>query len=124
MPESTPEPATIFKTSDGKVIHSAQDVPTAFRRLVRQRFFHRWYKIATLAPAAVLLLVIFTFYPNGGDSTSYSMIVLVVLWAVAILSTAIYLQFYLPCPACRLRFGLRDECRNCGLPRHRQSTSQ
>jgi hypothetical protein len=99
------------------------DVPEVARIAARQEFLNRYHKPVAMIPFIVVMFVALKLFPH---STSVIPIVFVFAslgWALVVVGYAIYLRFALRCPVCGWRFGLRDKCGSCDLPRHRPKIS-
>lgn len=88
----------------------------------RAAFFKKYYRYMALAPFVVALFGMTRIY--GKSPMTHLTIIpvyLALLWAmfIALYSLLLMVQtHWIRCPRCRGRFGLRDDCRSCGLPRH------
>jgi hypothetical protein len=102
-------------------ISCLDDVPDAARRGQRQQFLNKWYRPAALAPFVIVLIIDFNFVRNPNNWIIVSFGLASLFWAVAIAGYAFYLLVSLRCPKCNGRFGLGNNCRSCGLPRHSDS---
>jgi hypothetical protein len=92
--------------------------PSVYRMAARQEFLHRWYRPAALVPFMVVVAVITVFFPNSDRSIQFGLASIAMLWAGAVIGYAVFLRFAVRCPVCGWRFGVRDKCSSCGLPRH------
>jgi hypothetical protein len=100
------------------------DVPKLASRSFLQQRISRSYKLVALAPFAVVLFVVLKFFPNSTNRAWDFAIFLSLGWAMAVAGYAFYSLFWgVRCPACSAGFGVRDQCRSCGLPRHQSARS-
>jgi hypothetical protein len=106
----------------GRAITCVDDVPAAARLAARQRFFMRWYQAVGLAPLAVVVFVVFGFFPDSNSPILEAVVSAAVIWPLAVVIYTVYLWLALRCPVCKNRFGLADNCRSCNLPRHGNSS--
>ena len=104
-------------------VKCADDFPKLARLLARQQFLGKWYKPVALAPFALMLFVIFKFFPNTNGGLGMVLVFLTLGWALAVAGYSLYLIFALQCPVCTSRYGTGQSCRSCGLSRHRESTA-
>jgi hypothetical protein len=95
--------------------------PSVSRIAARQDFLNRRFRLVAVAPFIVVLVVVTTFFPNSHQSIQFGLASVAMLWALAVIGYAIYLRFAVRCPVCGWRFGVKDKCGSCGLPRHRQT---
>jgi hypothetical protein len=96
-----------------------EESPSVSRVAARQEFLNRWYRPVAMAPFIVVLLGVIFFFPNSQPSIQFSLASVALLWAGVVMGYAIFLRFAVRCPVCGWRFGVRDKCNSCGLPRHR-----
>ena len=106
-----------WETEDGRPIHCLQDVPSVAQLADRQRFLMRWYYAVGIAPFAVLVFVVFKFFPNSTSRVFDYLIFLTLGWGIFIAVYSFYLMFAVRCPSCNSRYGSGDQCGGCGLPR-------
>lgn len=104
-------------------IKCLDEVPSLARIAARQQFFTRWYKPVTLAPFALVLLVVLTFFSKSTSWIPSVFVFASLAWGMAIVGYSFFLMFAVRCPACSWRFGMSDKCMNCGLPRRRDDSS-
>jgi hypothetical protein len=108
-----------------ETITCLDDVPKLASRSLFQQRISRSYKLIALAPFAVVLFVVLKFFPNSTNKAWDFAIFLSLGWAMAVAGYAFYLLFWgVRCPACSAGFGVRDQCRSCGLPRHQSAVSK
>ena len=110
-----------WETGDGRQIFCLQDVPTTARLADRQLLAMRWYHAIGIAPFAILLFVVFKFFPNSTSRIFDSLVFPSLGWAMFIAVYSFYLMFAVRCPACNSRYGSGEQCGSCGLPRYLQS---
>jgi hypothetical protein len=111
-----------YELDSGKTISSLDDVPEIAKIAKRQLFLNQWYRPVALAPfllAVILGVGIFRDHSRNPILLAYTFASL--LWAILIAGYAFYLLFSFRCPNCSARYGLGENCRSCGLPRHEQS---
>lgn len=101
---------------------SLDDDPEIAKVAARQRFLNKWYHAFALAPFAILIFIDFKFFPNSNNPVLVALVFLSLLWAMGIAGYAFCLLYWFKFPNCGSRFGLGDQCRSCGLPRHAPAT--
>ena len=101
-------------------IRSLDDVPELARVAARQQFLRKWYRPVALAPFVVFLIVSLKLFPDTQESSLWTGLIFAsLLWAIAVAGYAFYTNFWgFRCPVCGWRFGSREKCGSCGLPRH------
>jgi hypothetical protein len=109
-------------------LHNAEikcldEVPSLARIAARQQFLTRWYKPVALAPFAVVLFVVLTFFPKSTSRIPILFVFATLAWGMAVVGYSFFLMFAVRCPACSWRFGMSNKCMNCGLPRHCDDSS-
>jgi Na+/H+-translocating membrane pyrophosphatase len=97
--------------------------PSVSRVAARQEFLNRWYRPVAIAPFIVVLVVVTAFFPNSHRTIQFGLGAAAMVWAGVVIGYAIYLRFSVRCPVCGWRFGVRDKCSSCGLPRHRNANT-
>jgi hypothetical protein len=102
---------------------SVDDFPNLARLASRQQFLNKWYKPVALAPFAVVLFVIFKFFPESNSGVLLAGVFASLIWAMFVAGYGFYLIFGLKCPVCAARYGLGQKCRSCDLPRHWRESS-
>jgi hypothetical protein len=100
-------------------VRSLEDVPGIARMAARQDFLQRWYKPVAMAPFMVALFILFKLFPKSTSRIPTYFVIASLVWAGAVIGYSFFLMFALRCPVCGWRFGSRDKCSSCGLPRHR-----
>jgi len=95
-----------------------EESPTVSHIAARQEFLNRWYRPVAMVPFIVVVVVATAFFPNSHRSIQFGLGSIAMLWAGAVIGYAIFLRFAVKCPVCGWRFGVRDKCSSCGLPRH------
>jgi hypothetical protein len=108
-------------TRTEKEIACMDDVPGVGRRAARQQFLAKWYRVFALAPFAAIIFIAFKFFPNSNSWTQVILVFVAIIWGLSVAGYAFYLMFAVRCLVCKSRFGLGENCRSCGLPRHRDS---
>lgn len=116
----TKEQVTAFHHSETRCL---DDVPSLARLAARQQFFGRWYKAVALAPFVVVLFAVLTFFPKSTSQIPSIFVFASLVWAISVAGYSFFLMFAVRCPACGWKFGMSDQCMNCGLPRHRDDAS-
>jgi hypothetical protein len=106
----------------GDVITCMDDVPDVARRAAQQQFLKKWYRPLALGPFAVLVFLVFGFFPQSDSRILLALIFLSLFWAIAVAGYTFYLLVAVRCPACKNRFGSGKNCRSCNLPRHSDSS--
>ena len=91
------------------------------RKAARQEFLNRWYRAVAMGPFVVALIVVRVLFSNSHPSIQFVLLSVAMVWAGAVIGYAIFLRFAVRCPVCGGRFGGREKCSSCGLPRHRQT---
>jgi hypothetical protein len=100
------------------------DVPVLARRSLRQQRISSYYMPIALAPFVVIIFVALRFFSQSTNPLWTGLILLALAWAIAVAGYAFYSLFWgVRCPACGSGFGVRNQCRSCGLPRHQSSGS-
>ncbi len=100
-------------------ITSLDDVPATARVAARQQFIVRYYQYLALAPFAVAIFVSFKLFPSSTSNVMVELVFVTLAWALTVAGLAVRYTFWgFSCPACQERFGIGENCRSCGLPRH------
>jgi hypothetical protein len=99
------------------------DAPSAARTATRQEFLRRWYRPIGLAPFVVVVFVTLKFFPNSTSPIPIYFVFASLFWVLVVVGYAFFLTFSLRCPVCGSWFGIGSKCRNCDLPKHRDSDS-
>ncbi|MGD0444723.1 MAG: hypothetical protein ABSA39_12385 [Edaphobacter sp.] len=111
-------------TQNTNEISCLDDCPELARRSAWQQQVVRYYKLIALAPFAICLFIVLRVFPDSTNRFWIWSVGFTLVWAIAIAGYSFYLLFYgVNCPQCGSGFGVRDQCRSCGLPRHQQSGS-
>jgi hypothetical protein len=84
---------------------SVDDFPDFARLASRQQFLNKWYKPVALAPFAVVLFIIFRFFPESNSRILLAGVFASLIWAMFVAGYAFYLIFGLKCPVCAARYG-------------------
>jgi hypothetical protein len=108
----------VFELESGRKITSLDDLPEAAKLAERQRFLNRWYRPVALAPFVLAVILGVIVFPNSRSPLLLIYTFASLIWATFVAGYAFYLLTSLHCPYCSSRFGLGDQCRACGLPRH------
>src|SRR5690349_18612260 len=111
--------AKSYELDSGKRVSSLDDVPDIAKIANRQLFLNRWYRPVALAPflvAVILGVGVFRDHSRNPILLAYTFATL--LWAMLVAGYAFYLLVSFRCPYCSSRYGLGENCRDCGLPRH------
>lgn len=104
---------------DQAEIRSLEDVPGVARMAARQEFLLQWYKPVAIAPFMVVLFIVLRLFPKSTSRIPIYFVFASLVWTGAVIGYSFFLMFALRCPVCGWRFGSRDKCSSCGLPRHR-----
>ena len=113
--------AKSYELDSGQTISSLDDVPEIAKIAKRQLFLNRWYRPVAMAPfllAVILGVGIFRDHSRNPILLAYTFASL--MWAIFVAGYAFYLLSSFSCPCCSSRYGLGENCRSCGLPRHNQ----
>jgi hypothetical protein len=100
------------------------DVPGLARRSLWQQRISSYYMPIVLAPFVVAVFVALKFFSQSTNPLWTGLVLLPLAWAIAVAGYAFYSLFWgVRCPACASGFGVRNQCRSCGLPRHQPTGS-
>lgn len=101
-------------------IKSLDDVPAVAGVAARQLFFVRWYRALALVPFTVVIFISLKFFADSPVGKFWlAAIYATLIWSIGVAVYAFYVTFCgVSCPVCGYRFGIGEQCRNCGLPRH------
>ena len=106
------------EASDSEGIKSLDQFPELARRSNQHQFVAKHLKLIALVPLAIGFICL----KLAGDPTNGIWRWVfngTLIWALIVTGYGFYSRFRgVRCPACGGGFGVREECRSCGLPRH------
>jgi hypothetical protein len=109
----------VTESTDLDAIKNLDQFPQLALRSKRQQWVSQNYKLIGLLPFGIVLFIVLKFFSSSTNKAWDWLVEATLLWAILVAGYGFYSLFWgVRCPACGCGFGVGQECRSCGLPRH------